>query len=208
MKSRFYLAFILAGIAPVVGLAGFYLYTVVNEAPPPATSAPAITSVAANPAQQQSEVQTIASSLFNAIKSTNADASNLNAHHAPSEVDSFLHSHNGVSGIVLLDPTGKAVRTMPDTPALVDANYGSNPEFVKILQKFKENGGSNYQFYTSRLGYPAFVFAVPLPQGFLAEVVLNITKFFRGSKPNGQYFILDANSGHFLYHSDASKLAS
>lgn len=208
MKSKFYLAFILAGIVPVVGLAGFYLYTALNTEMSAASAPAAPAAVAVNPAQQESEVETIASSLFNAIKSTNVDASNLNAYHAPADLDNFVRSHNGVSGVVLLDPTGKAVRTMPDTPALVDANYGSNPEFAKVQEKFKENGGNNYQFYTNRLGYPAFIFAVPLPSGYLAEVVLNITQFFRGASANGMFFILDANSGHFLYHSDASKLSS
>jgi signal transduction histidine kinase len=207
MKSKFYLAFILAGIVPVLGLAGFYIYTTLAE-PSATSSVSAPAAVAVNPAQQQGEVQTIASSLFNAIKSTNADATNLAAHHAPADVDTFLHSHNGVSGVVLLDPTGKAVRTMPDNPPLVDANYGSSAEFLKIQDKFKNNNGSSYEFYTNRFGYPAFVFAVPLASGYSGEVVLNVTQFFKGASLNGQYFIVDASSGQFLYSSDPSKMSA
>src|ERR1700677_2199427 len=98
MKSRFYLAFILAGILPVAGLAGFYLYTLMNEvsqAPP----APVATSVSANVSQQEAEVQTIASSLFNAINNTNTDATSLASRRTSVDMQNFISSHTGVSGV-------------------------------------------------------------------------------------------------------------
>jgi signal transduction histidine kinase len=205
MKSRFYLAFVLAGIAPIVGLAGFYLYTAVNQVPT-APKAPVATSVTVNAQQQQTEVQTIASSLFNAIKTTNADAANLAAHNTSADLQNFINTHTGVAGAVVVNAEGKSERVVPATLALVDSHYGSNPEFQKIVSKFKENQNKNYQFYTNRLGYPAFVFAVPLAKGSFAEVVLKVANFFKGIGSNGPYFILEAGSGQFLYHSDNSKL--
>src|ERR1700679_1192415 len=101
MKSRVYLAFVLAGILPVVGLASFYFYTTMNEgspAPAAATSAPV------NVQQQETEVQTIASSLFNAIKSTNADATSLASHRTSVDMQSFINTHSGVSGVGVVAP--------------------------------------------------------------------------------------------------------
>ncbi len=205
MKSRFYLAFILAGILPVAGLAGFYLYTVMNEVSP-LPSVPTATSVSANVPQQQTEVQTIASSLFNAIKSTNADATSLAAHRTSVDMQNFINTHSGISGVVVIDPKGHALRTVPVGSSLIGSNYSSDPEFAKIESKFKKNGNQNYEFYTRRLGYPAFIFAVPLINDSFAEVILNVTNFFKGKGSNGQYFILDGGSDQFLYHSDPSKL--
>ena len=205
MKSRFYLAFVLAGIVPVIGLAGFYLYTAMKEVPsaPKALSA---ASASVNVQQQQSEVQTIASSLLNAIKNTNGDAANLTSRNASADLQNFINTHTGVSGVVIVNAAGQAERTVPASLPLIDARYASNPEFEKIVSKFKENPNKNYQFYTNRLGYPAFVFAVPLVKGSFAEVILNVANFFKGISSNGQYFILDGGSGHYLYHSDPSKL--
>ncbi|HXL73429.1 MAG TPA: cache domain-containing protein, partial [bacterium] len=203
MKSRFYLAFILAGIVPVLGLAGFYIYTEINEVSP---KAPTVTSVSVNVPQQQTEVQTIASALVNAIKNTNTDAVNLTSGNTVSDLQNFINTHSGVSGMVVVDPQGQARRTVPAAPPLIDAHYSSSPEFQKIVSKFKENRAQNYEFYTYRFGYPAFVFAVPLAKGFFIEAVLNVTNFFKGKSPNGQYFILDGASGQFLYHSNPSKL--
>ena len=205
MKSRVYLAFVLAGILPVVGLASFYFYTMMNEgslapAPVAAISAPV------NVQQQETEVQTIASSLFNAIKNTNADATFLAAHRTSIDMQSFINTHSGVSGVVVVDPKGQALRTVPVGSSLIGTNYSSDPEFAKIVSKFKKNGTQNYEFYTSRLGYPAFIFAVPLVNESFAEVILNVANFFKGKSSNGQYFILDGGSGQFLYHSDPSKL--
>jgi len=205
MKSRFYLAFVLAGIAPVVGLAGFYLYTEMNQdVSAPKASSAAIASV--NVQQQQVEVQSISSSVLNAIKSTNVDAESLASNSGANALQNFVATHPGVSGIAIVNAAGKAAMTVPATASLIDSNYGSNPEFSKIQSKLAENGGKNYEFYTSHFGYPAFVFAVPLAKGTFAEVVLNISTFFKGVSAIGQYFILDGGSGHYLYHSDASKL--
>ena len=207
MKSRFYLAFVLAGIAPVVGLAGFYLYMAMNEAPS-APKASAVVGAPVNVQQQQSEVQTIASSLLNAIKNTNGDAVNLTSRNASADLQNFINTHAGVSGVVIVNAAGQAERTVPASLPLIDAKYASNPEFEKVMSKFKENPSKNYQFYTNRLGYPAFVFAVPLVKGSFAEVILNVTNFFKGISSNGQYFILDGGSGQYLYHSDPSKLST
>jgi signal transduction histidine kinase len=207
MRSRVYLAFVLAGILPVLGLAGFYLYTQINEISP-APPAPVATSVSVNVPQQETEVQTIASSLFNAINSTNTDATSLTSHRTSADMQSFISTHSGVSGVVVVDPKGQALRTVPVGSPLIGPNYSSDPEFAKIVSKFKKNGSQNYEFYTSRLGYPAFIFAVPLVNDSFAEVVLNIANFFKGKSSTGQYFILDGSSGQFLYHSDLSKLNS
>lgn len=205
MKSRFYLAFILAGILPVAGLAGFYLYTIMNEVSQ-APSAPVATSVSVNVPQQEAEVQTIASSLFNAINNTNTDATSLASRRTSVDMQNFISTHPGVSGVVVIDPKGHALRTVPVGSALIGPNYSSDPEFAKIVSKFKKNGNQNYEFYTSRLGYPAFIFAVPLVNDSFAEVILNVANFFKNISSNGQYFILDGSSGQFLYHSDPSKL--
>jgi signal transduction histidine kinase len=204
MKSRFYLAFILAGIAPVLGLAGFYLYTEING--DSSTSSPAATSAPVNVAQRETEVQTIASSLFSAIKSANADASSLASHRTLADMQNFMGTHSGISGVVVIDPKGQALRTVPVGSSLIGPNYSSDPEFAKIESKFKQNGNQNYEFYTDRLGYPAFIFAIPLVNDAFAEVVLNIANFFKGKNPNDQFSIVDGNSGQFLYHSDPSKL--
>ena len=206
MKSRFYLAFILAGIVPVLGLAVFYLYTEITGGSP--ASPPAAVSAPVNVAQRETEVQTIASSLFNAIKSANADASSLASHRTSADMQNFINTHSGISGVVVIDPKGQALRTVPVGSSLIGPNYSSDPEFVKIESKFKQNGNQNYEFYTDRLGYPAFIFAVPLVNDAFAEVVLNIANFFKGKNSNDQFSILDANSGQFLYHSDPSKLNS
>ena len=205
MKSRVYLAFVLAGILPVVGLASFYFYTMMNEGSPAPAPVAAI-SAPVNVQQQETEVQTIASSLFNAIKNTNADATSLAAHRTSIDMQSFINTHSGVSGVVVVDPKGQALRTVPVGSSLIGTNYSSDPEFAKIVSKFKKNGTQNYEFYTSRLGYPAFIFAVPLVNESFAEVILNVANFFKGKSSNGQYFILDGGSGQFLYHSDPSKL--
>ncbi len=205
MKSRFYLYFVLAGIVPVIGLAGFYLYTAMNQdVSSPKASSAATASV--NVQQQEVEVQSISSSVLNAIKSTNVDAESLASNSGATALQNFVATHPGVSGIAIVNAAGKAALTVPATASLIDSNYGSNPEFSKIQSKLAENGGKNYEFYTSHFGYPAFVFAVPLAKGTFAEVVLNISTFFKGTSAIGQYFILDGGSGHYLYHSDASKL--
>jgi signal transduction histidine kinase len=207
MKSRFYLAFVLAGIAPVVGLAGFYLYSAMNQDVSSPKALPAATA-SVNVQQQQVEVQSISSSVLNAIKNTNVDAESLASNSSATALQNFVASHPGVAGVAIVNAAGKAALTVPATTSLIDPNYGSNPEFSKIQSKLAENGGKNYEFYTSHFGYPAFVFAVPLAKGTFAEVVLNISTFFKGTSAIGQYFILDGGSGHYLYHSDASKLNS
>src|ERR1700679_4327407 len=131
MKSRFYLAFVLAGIAPVVGLAGFYLYSAMNQdvsSPKAASAATASVSVQ----QQQVEVQSISSAVLNAIKNTNVDAESLASNSGATALQNFVGTHPGVSGIAIVNAAGKAALTVPATASLIDSNYGSNPEFSKI----------------------------------------------------------------------------
>jgi len=205
MKSRFYLAFILAGIVPVLGLAGFYFYTQITEAPSESQS-PEATSMSINVPQKQSEVETVASSLSSAFNNTNTDAAQLSSQNTVDDLKKFIGTHKNVSGVVVVNSQGQAPRIVPAGSALIDAHYSENPEFTKIQSKFRQNGNQIYKFYTNRLHYPAFVFAEPAAKGSFVEIFLNIANFFKGLSSIGQYFILDGSSGEYLYHSDPSKL--
>ena len=209
MKSKYYLALFLTGILPILGLGGLHFWLAFNQAPVEAPKA----SNANSPAVQTSvslleaQVKTIASSMFNAIKSVHDDAPGLAAHNSDADLDRFLKSHPGVSGILVLSTSGKVEQTVPATPILADASYGASDEFQKAVSKLKESNGAPFQFYTQRLSYPAFVFAVQLSPNTVGEVVMNLGNFFREMDQNsGDLFLLDAGSGNYFFHSNPAKL--
>ena len=198
---------VLAGITPILVVAGFYFYTATNEGFSESKVSSAV-GAPVNLQPQQTQVQTLALSIFSAIKTTNLDAASLASRNDAASLQNFINTHTGVSGVAIVNAAGKAVLTVPLTVSLVDSNYANSPEFEKIISKLKENPSKNYQFYTNRLGFPAFVFAVPLAKSSFAEVLLNVSSFFKGMTANDQYFILDGGSGQYLYHSDPSKLST
>ena len=211
MKSKYYLALFLTGILPVLALGGVYFWMALNQAPAPAPKSAG--NGANSPAVQtsislmESQVKTIASSMFNAVKSVHDDAPGLSAHNTDADLDRFLKSHPGVSGILVMSTSGKVEKTIPATPVLAEPSYGTSDEFQKALSKLKENNGGIFQFYTQRLSYPAFVFAVQLNPGSIAEVVMNLGVFFREMDQNsGDIFLLDAGSGNYFFHSNPAKL--
>src|SRR6185503_3580705 len=119
MKSRFYLAIIIAGVFPLVGVAVFNFYTLMNPVVPASKAgAPTASAPAAGPnlPQLQAGVQTIASSISAAVNKTNADLNNLAAHNKTNDLEAFVHSHPGVTGIVILSREGKVARTL--SPAI------------------------------------------------------------------------------------------
>ncbi|HEY5039607.1 MAG TPA: histidine kinase dimerization/phospho-acceptor domain-containing protein, partial [bacterium] len=210
MKSKFFLTLFLVGFVPILALTGVYFWMVFNEAPVP-TASTGVNSIAVQTSINalQSQVGTIASTMLQAIKKVHEDAPGLSAHFSDVDLSNFIKSHPGVSGIAVLSMAGKLEKTIPAAPSLVDPSYGSSDEFQKIAAKLKENNGNIYQFYTQRLNYPAFVFAMPIGTQSIAEVVLNIGTFFREMGQNaGDIFLLDAGSGTYFYHSNPAKLST
>ncbi len=210
MKSKYWLTLIFIGILPVFALAGFYLWTLFNQGPSQIPQTPSVNSPAVQTTinSLQAEVQTIASSLFNGIKKTHDDIGSLAVHSSDADLSTFKTSHPGVMGIVVMSPSGVVQKSLPANPALVDSNFGSSDEFKNILERFKSKPGETYQFYTQRLGYPAFIFALPLPSNSVLVVVFNLGTFFRDmDTKSGEIFLLDAGSGRYFYHSNPSKLS-
>ena len=206
MKSRFYLAILVAGLLPLVGVGGFYFYNAMNPtaAPAPKSGGPA-PSGGVNLAQLQASSQTIASSLSAAVKKVTDDIPTLAAHNKTADLEAFVHSHPGLTGVVILSREGKIARKLD--PTIADDNYVKNPEFQKVLDKFKENGNKPYKFYTNRLGYPAFIFATPIGGAYFVETAMRLSHFFEGMEnQKGEFAILEAGSGKYLYHSNASKV--
>ena len=210
MKGKYYQALFLVGVLPVLGLTGLFFWAILNQAPQPSPKASMVNSPALSTTVDslRSEVQTIASSLITAIKKTHEDFPSLTAHNGDADLENFKSTHSGVSGMVVISLDGKAVKTLPTTPALVDPAYGSSDEFKNIVNRFKEKPGQTYQFYTQRLGYPAFIFAIDLPNKTIVEAAFNLGQFFRPPDPkNGEIFLLDAGSGHYFYHSIPAKMS-
>jgi signal transduction histidine kinase len=209
VKSKYFLTLFLIGIFPVLALTGVYFWIVFNESPVPVSTGVNSIAVQTSISALQSQVGTIASTMLQAIKKVHEDAPALSSHFSDAELDNFVKSHPGVSGIVVLSTAGKLEKTIPAAPALVDASYGSSDEFQKVAAKLKENNGNVYQFYTQRFNYPAFVFAMPIGTQSVAEVVLNIGNFFREMGQNtGDIFLLDAGSGTYFFHSNPAKLSA
>lgn len=205
MKSRFYLAILVAGFLPLVGVGGFYFYNAMNPTTAPAkVGGPAPTS-GVNLQQLQASSQTIASSISAAVKKVTDDIPTLAAHNKTADLEAFVHSHPGLTGVIILSREGKVARKFGS--GIADDSYAKNSEFQKVLDKFKENGNKTYQFYTPRLGYPAFIFATPIGGTYFVETALKLSHFFEGMEnQKGEYAILEAGSGKYLYHSNPSKV--
>ena len=65
----------------------------------------------------------------------------------------------------------------PRPPIITDPAYGSSEEFQKTAEKLKDNGGKPSPFYTLKLGYPAFVFAVLTNSQSIAEAIISLAEF-------------------------------
>ncbi len=145
--------------------------------------------------------------MASAIERLKNDIPNLFAHNTDADLDTFVKTHQGVTGIVILSPAGKVERTIPSTPPLItDPSYGTSEEFLKTAGKLKDNGGKPYLFYTLKFGYPAFIFATSLSSQSIAEAVVSLSNFFRGIDTNsGELFLLEAGSGNYFYHTNPAK---
>ena len=207
MKSKYYLALILVGILPVLAITGVYFWGLFKQAPVPKTPAVDTAEVQAAIPLLKTQVDTMASSMASAIERLKNDIPNLFAHNTDADLDTFVKTHQGVTGIVILSPAGKVERTIPSTPPLItDPSYGTSEEFLKTAGKLKDNGGKPYLFYTLKFGYPAFIFATSLSSQSIAEAVVSLSNFFRGIDTNsGELFLLEAGSGNYFYHTNPAK---
>ncbi len=213
VKGKYFQALLFVGVLPILLLAGVYFWMKFTEAPP----APPVSSQTAQDSNYepvsllQSQVVGYASTLFSNIKKTHDDIPNLTAHNTDQDLSNFVESHPGVQGLLVVSSAGKVLHNLPPTPPLADPQYASSDEFKTILDRFQANPGQTYQFYTQRLNYPAFLFAQPLNDKSIAIAVFNLGHFFPTIDPkdtkSGVYFILDAASGRFFYHSNPSKLS-
>lgn|GEM_PF-1333252 len=213
MKGKYFQALLFVGVLPVLLLAGVYFwmkFTEVSSTPLPASQA-AQASNYEPVSLLQSQVTGYASTLSNAIKKTHDDIPNLTAHNEDQDLTHFVESHPGVQGLFVVSSAGKILHNLPTTPVLADPSYATSDEFKNIQDRFQAKPSETYQFYTQRLGYPAFLFAQFLNNKSVAIAVFNLGHFFPFIEPtdtkSGVYFILDAVSGRFFYHSIPSKLS-
>jgi signal transduction histidine kinase len=207
VKSKYFQVFLLIGLLPVLILTGVYVWTVLNptqtSAPPVVTTAPAVSL-----SSVQSDIGSLASSLYGDIKKTHDDSANLVQRHTDADLSTFVQSHPSVSGIIVASFDGKTVRSVPVTPFLTNPAYGSSDEFKSIVDHLKSQPGSTYQFYTRQLTNPSFVFALNLSPTALGEVVFNLGTLFKGlNLHGGQAYILEAKSGQYLYHTNPAALS-
>jgi len=207
VKSKYFQVFLLIGLLPVLVLTGIYVWTVLNpietSVPPAVPTAPAV-----NLSSVQSDIGSLASSLYGDIKKTHDDSANLVQHHTDTDLNTFVQSHPSVSGIIVASFDGKTVRSVPAAPPLTSPAYGSSDEFKSIVDHLKSQPGSTYQFYTRQLTSPSFVFALNLSPAALSEVVFNLGTLFKGlNLHGGQAYILEAKSGQYLYHTNPAVLS-
>ncbi len=207
MKSKYYLALVLVGILPVLAITGVYFWMLFNQVPAP--KAPVVDTAAVQAAIPllKTQVDTMANSMASAIERLNGDIPNIFAHNSDADLDTFVKTHQGVTGVVVLSAAGKVEKTIPSSPPLItDPSYGTSEEFQKTAAKLKENGGKPYLFFTLKLGYPAFIFATGLSNQSIGEAVVNLANFFRGIDANsGEIFLLEAGSGNYFYHTNPAK---
>jgi signal transduction histidine kinase len=213
VKGKYFQSLLIVGVLPVLLLAGVYFGVKLTEAPPaPLSSAQGpgeVNNTSVN--ILQSQVGTLASTLYNNILKTHDDIPNLTAQHGDSDLTNFKSSHPGVQGLMVVSPEGKILKNVPAAPVLADPQqYASSDEFKTIQERLQANPGKTYQFYTQRLGYPAFFFAQPSSDKSIVIAVFNLGYIFTPPDPrdtkSGVYFILDANSGRYFYHSNPAKL--
>ena len=176
------LTLILIGILPVLALLGVYVW-ITLQAPAPAPASISGPALQATTSALQTQNQSIASALKAAIEGTYQDVAKLVANNSDADLSNFVSSHPGVSGLVVYSADRKVLKTVPATAQVVDSTPAGTDEFKNMMGKFKENGGQTYLFYTRNLGFPAFIFAVPLDETRVVEAVLNISSFFGSVDP-------------------------
>lgn len=213
MKGKYFQSLLLVGVLPILLLAGVYFGVKLTEAPPAPSASLQGPGEVNNTSVNilQSQVGTLASTLYNNILKTHDDIPNLTAQHGDSDLTNFKSSHPGVQGLIVVSPDGKILKNVPAAPILADPQqYAASDEFKTIQERLQSNPGKTYQFYTQRLGYPAFLFAQPSADKSIVIAVFNLGYIFTPPDPrdtkSGVYFILDANSGRYFYHSNPAKL--
>ena len=176
------------------------------QAPAPA-SAPTGQALQATTTALQTQNQSIASALSAAIQGTYSDVAKLVANNTDTDLSNFVSSHPGVAGLAIYSDDGKALKTIPANAQVVDSTPAGQDSFKTMMGRFKDNGGSTYLFYTRNLGYPAFVFAVPLDGTRVVEAALNLSSFFSSvDTRSGEIALVEAESGQVLYNSNPAKL--
>ncbi len=206
MKSKYFQVFLLIGLIPLLALAGVYAWSILSEPPKGPTAAAPSAGPALNPATVQTEISTVSSSLYNDLKKTHDDTTTLLQHHADADLTTFVQSHPGVSGILVVSLDGKNLRSVPAVPSLTDLSYGSSDEFKSVLDHLKSEPGGIYQFYTSKFTNPSFVFALDLSAASAGEVVFDLSTLFKGMNLHGgEAYILDGKSGQYLYATNPSR---
>jgi signal transduction histidine kinase len=205
VKSKYFQVFLLIGLIPILALAGVYAWSVLNTpVKPSAASAP--TGPALNPAQVQTEISGLSSSLYNDLKKTHDDTTTLLLHHEDADLTNFVSSHPGVSGVLTASLDGKTLKSIPAAPSLVDPAYGTSDEFKSVLDHLKSQPGGIYQFYTQKFTNPSFIFALGLSPTSAGEVVFDLSSLFKGvNLHGGEAYILDGKSGQYLYATNPSR---
>ncbi len=201
MRSKYFLTLVLVGVLPVLAVLGVAGWLAVSQTPAPQAPAVSGPALQATLSALQTQDQTIASSLKAAIEGTYRDVAGLVANHTDADLSAFVSTHN-LAGVVLLSTSGKALKSVPASAQLVDPAYANSDEFKNMMNRFQDNSGQTYLFFTRRPGYPAFIFAQPLGASTVAQAVLNVASFFGPSDPRkGEIVVLDADSGQVFYDS-------
>lgn len=207
MKSKYIFTLFVIGVLPVLAILGVVLWITLYQNPAPPANAGGAPPPSLNLPDEQNKNQTLANSIKADIEGTYQGVASLVANHSDTDLDNFVKSHPGLSGVGILSTDGNLIKTIPSTATVADPAYGTSDEFKNMLKKFKDEGGKTYLFYTQRIGYPAFIFAVPLDSRTIVQADLNLNELFKSSAAlGGEIFLLNADSGQYLYHSNAAKL--
>jgi signal transduction histidine kinase len=207
VKSKYFLVLFLVAIPPVFMLWGVYYYFLLNPlgAPAAATSSAAVQSKLQ---AVQAQLQSVASAFYSAVQKINSDLPNLTAHNSDADLSAFVSSHPGVAGVFQVSAAGQIQKMVPPSPPLADANYVASGGFKNLQEKFKTPGAAPSQSYIQRLSYPAFAFDIGMPDQSIMEVIFNLETFFQGlNLQGGEAFLLEPNSGRYLFHSNKAKLS-
>ena len=207
VKSKYFQVFVLIGLIPILALAGIYAWSVLNAPEKPSAGAtPASAGPVLNPAQVQTEISSLSSSLYNDLKKTHDDTTTLLQHHEDADMTNFVSSHPGVSGVLTASLDGKTLKSIPAAPSLVDPAYGTSDEFKSVLDHLKSQPGGIYQFYTQKFTNPSFIFALGLSPTSAGEVVFDLSSLFKSvNLHGGEAYILDGKSGQYLYATNPSR---
>jgi signal transduction histidine kinase len=207
LKSKYIFTLFIIGVLPVLFILGFVLWTTLYQNPAPPANAGGASPPSLNLPDEQNKNQTLANFVKADIEGTYQSVASLVANHSDADLDNFVKSHPGLSGVGILSTDGNLIKTVPSTAIVADPNYGTSDDFKNMLKKFKDEGGKTHLFYTQRIGYPAFIFAVPLNSRSIVQAVLNLNELFKPSAAQGgEIFLLNGDSGQYLYHSSAAKL--